>query len=171
MSAYQDDIKAVAALKEKFGSSWSAINPESVARMRAQNRFKTGLEIAQYTADIMRKDMAEYDADSSLYTQSLGCWHGFIGQQKLISIKKHLKTTNKRYLYLSGWMVAALRSEFGPLPDQSMHEKTSVSALIRELSLLTAACDRIATRMENAKSWNAASRADTLRAAHRPPRI
>lgn len=133
MSAYQNDIKAVAALKEKFGSSWSAINPESVARMRAQNRFKTGLEIAQYTADIMRKDMEEYDADSSLYTQSLGCWHGFIGQQKLISIKKHLKTTNKRYLYLSGWMVAALRSEFGPLPDQSMHEKTAVSDLIEEL--------------------------------------
>ncbi|RFQ09952.1 isocitrate lyase, partial [Pseudomonas sp. ATCC 13867] len=59
--------------------------------------------------------------------------HGFIGQQKLISIKKHLKTTNKRYLYLSGWMVAALRSDFGPLPDQSMHEKTAVSGLIEEL--------------------------------------
>ena len=133
MSAYQNDIKAAAELKEKAGSGWSAINPESVARMRAQNRFKTGLDVAKYTAAIMRKDMAEYDADSSVYTQSLGCWHGFIGQQKLISIKKHLKTTNKRYLYLSGWMVAALRSEFGPLPDQSMHEKTSVAALIEEL--------------------------------------
>ena len=133
MSAYQNDIKAAAELKEKAGSGWSAINPESVARMRAQNRFKTGLDVAKYTAAIMRKDMAEYDADSSKYTQSLGCWHGFIGQQKLISIKKHLKTTNKRYLYLSGWMVAALRSEFGPLPDQSMHEKTSVAALIEEL--------------------------------------
>ena len=30
-------------------------------------------------------------------------------------------------------MVAALRSEFGPLPDQSMHEKTSVASLIKEL--------------------------------------
>ncbi len=30
-------------------------------------------------------------------------------------------------------MVAALRSDFGPLPDQSMHEKTSVPALIEEL--------------------------------------
>jgi isocitrate lyase len=30
-------------------------------------------------------------------------------------------------------MVAALRSEFGPLPDQSMHEKTSVPALIKEI--------------------------------------
>jgi len=81
----------------------------------------------------MRKDMAEYDADSSQYTQSLGCWHGFVGQQKMLSVKKHQGTTNKSYLYLSGWMVAALRSEFGPLPDQSMHEKTSVSALIEEL--------------------------------------
>ena len=133
MSAYQNDIKTVAALKETAGNGWNAINPESVARMRAQNRFQTGLDIARYTAAIMRKDMAEYDADSSAYTQSLGCWHGFIGQQKLISIKKHLKTTNKRYLYLSGWMVAALRSEFGPLPDQSMHEKTAVSGLIEEL--------------------------------------
>jgi isocitrate lyase len=30
-------------------------------------------------------------------------------------------------------MVAALRSDFGPLPDQSMHEKTSVPALIEEI--------------------------------------
>ena len=30
-------------------------------------------------------------------------------------------------------MVAALRSEFGPLPDQSMHEKTTVPALIEEI--------------------------------------
>jgi isocitrate lyase len=133
MTQYQDDIKAVAGLKEKQGSAWNAINPESAARMRAQNKFKTGLDIARYTAKIMRADMAAYDADPSKYTQSLGCWHGFIGQQKMISIKKHFNSTERRYLYLSGWMVAALRSEFGPLPDQSMHEKTSVSALIREL--------------------------------------
>ena len=30
-------------------------------------------------------------------------------------------------------MIAALRSEFGPLPDQSMHEKTTVASLIAEL--------------------------------------
>ncbi|RZT39113.1 isocitrate lyase [Cupriavidus agavae] len=133
MAQYQDDIKAIAGLKAEHGSAWDAINPEYAARMRAQNRFKTGLDIARYTAKIMRADMAAYDADPSKYTQSLGCWHGFIGQQKMISIKKHFKSTERRYLYLSGWMVAALRSEFGPLPDQSMHEKTSVSALIREL--------------------------------------
>ena len=133
MAQYQDDIKAVAGLKETYGNAWNAINPEYAARMRAQNKFKTGLDIAKYTAKIMRADMAAYDADPAKYTQSLGCWHGFIGQQKMISIKKHFKNTERRYLYLSGWMVAALRSEFGPLPDQSMHEKTSVSALIREL--------------------------------------
>ena len=133
MAKYSDDIAALEGVCKAAGSSWDAINPESAARMRAQNRFKTGLEIAQYTADIMRRDMEEYDADSSKFTQSLGCWHGFIGQQKMISIKKHFGDTKKKYLYLSGWMVAALRSEFGPLPDQSMHEKTTVSALIEEL--------------------------------------
>lgn len=124
---------SISKLKETFGNSWKDISPESVARMRAQNKFRTGLDIAKYTAAIMRKDMAAYDADSSQYTQSLGCWHGFIAQQKMISIKKHFQSTDRRYLYLSGWMVAALRSEFGPLPDQSMHEKTSVPALIEEL--------------------------------------
>ena len=113
--------------------TWSGIEAESIARMRLQNRFRTGLDIAKYTAKIMRADMAAYDANPADYTQSLGCWHGFIGQQKLISIKKHFGTTKGRYLYLSGWMIAALRSEFGPLPDQSMHEKTSVPALIEEL--------------------------------------
>ena len=133
MSQYQNDIQSLTRLKEQAGSGWSAINPESAARMRAQNRFKTGLDIARYTAGIMRRDMAAYDADPSRYTQSLGCWHGFIGQQKMISIKKHFNSTERRYLYLSGWMVAALRSEFGPLPDQSMHEKTAVASLIKEL--------------------------------------
>lgn len=134
MSLYKNDIELVEAVIAARGKSWDAINPESVARMRAQNKFQTGLDIAKYTADIMRADMEAYDADSSKYTQSLGCWHGFIGQQKMISIKKHFGgSTERRYLYLSGWMVAALRSDFGPLPDQSMHEKTSVPALIEEL--------------------------------------
>lgn len=133
MSTFKQDTQAIANLCAANGSAWDAINPESAARMRAQNRFKTGLDIARYTAKIMRDDMAAYDADSSQYTQSLGCWHGFIGQQKMISIKKHFNSTDRRYLYLSGWMIAALRSDFGPLPDQSMHEKTSVPGLIEEL--------------------------------------
>ncbi|MFC6631711.1 isocitrate lyase [Microbulbifer taiwanensis] len=134
MSTYSQEIEAAAKLCDANGSAWNAISPESVARMRLQNKFHTGLDIAKYTADIMRNDMAAYDKDCTKYTQSLGCWHGFIGQQKMISIKKHFEgKTDRRYLYLSGWMVAALRSEFGPLPDQSMHEKTAVPALIEEL--------------------------------------
>jgi len=130
---YVSALETVQKLKAKYGNAWGEINPEYAARMLTQNRFKTGLDIAKYTAAIMRKDMAEYDADSSKYTQSLGAWHGFVAQQTMIAVKKHHKTTKKTYIYLSGWMVAALRSEFGPLPDQSMHEKTSVPKLIAEI--------------------------------------
>jgi len=132
-SNYTSVLTKFRQLKEQYGDSWNAINAENAARMETQNQFKTGLDIAKYTAAIMRKDMADYDADNSNYTQSLGCWHGFVAQQKMIAVKKHHKTTKKRYLYLSGWMVAALRSEFGPLPDQSMHEKTAVPSLIEEI--------------------------------------
>ena len=133
MSKYNKSIDEAESIKNINISNWDSINANYVARMRLQNQFKTGIDIAKYTASIMRKDMDEYDKDPSLYTQSLGCWHGFIGQQKLISIKKHFGTNKKKYLYLSGWMIAALRSQFGPLPDQSMHEKTSVASLINEL--------------------------------------
>src|SRR5580704_11105749 len=132
MSYSEQTAKLSQLIKSKNGT-WDGINAESVARMRAQNRFPTGLDIARYTAGVMRKDMAAYDADPANYTQSLGCWHGFIAQQKMISIKKHFGTVDRRYIYLSGWMIAALRSDFGPLPDQSMHEKTSVPALIEEI--------------------------------------
>ena len=133
MKKYSDLIKEIKNSENFKNSSWESINPEYVARMQLQNRFKSGIEIAKYNSAIMRKDMDDYDSDSSKYTQSLGCWHGFIGQQKLISIKRHFDTNDKKYLYLSGWMIAALRSQFGPLPDQSMHEKTSVASLINEL--------------------------------------
>ena len=130
---YQATINNLEGTIAQQGSPWNAIDAEAAARMQMQNRFPTGLDIAKHTAKIMRADMEAYDANPADYTQSLGCWHGFIAQQKMISIKKHFGTTKQRYLYLSGWMVAALRSEFGPLPDQSMHEKTSVPALIEEL--------------------------------------
>ncbi|CAA0175406.1 isocitrate lyase [Tenacibaculum maritimum] len=142
--SYNSALEIVKSLKKKYGDTWNAITPENAAKMIVQNRFKTGLDIAKYTAAIMREDMAAYDADASKYTQSLGCWHGFVAQQKMIAIKKHHKTTSKRYLYLSGWMVAALRSEFGPLPDQSMHEKTAVPALIKEIYDFLRQADAIA---------------------------
>ena len=36
----------------------------------------------------------------------------------MIAAKKNFGTLAKKYVYLSGWMVAATRSDFGPLPDQ-----------------------------------------------------
>ena len=132
MSAYLQQVEQVRQVLRPR-KEWGAINPEFAVRMRLQNRFRTGLEIAQYTANIMQADMAAYDRDSSAYTQSLGCWHGFTAQQMMMAVKRHQKTTKRTYVYLSGWMVAALRSEFGPLPDQSMHEKTAVPALINEI--------------------------------------
>jgi isocitrate lyase len=132
-SSYQDHIAQISQLVSTKNGTWDAINPESVARMRLQNRFLTGLDIARYTAATMRRDMAAYDNDPANYTQSLGAWHGFIAQQHMIAVKKHFGSIKRRYIYLSGWMVAALRSQFGPLPDQSMHEKTSVPDLIREI--------------------------------------
>ncbi len=130
---YQRITGDMARTIEIGGAPWAAIDAESVARMQMQNRFLTGLDIARHTAGILRADMAAYDADPAAYTQSLGAWHGFIAQQEIISVRKHFGTTQGRYIYLSGWMVAALRSQFGPLPDQSMHEKTSVPALIEEI--------------------------------------
>ena len=130
---YSDRISELNETIAANGAPWGAIDAESAARMVVQNRFRTGLDIARYTAKIMREDMEAYDRDPANYTQSLGTWHGFIAQQKMISIKKHFGSTKGKYLYLSGWMIAALRSDFGPLPDQSMHEKTSVPALIEEL--------------------------------------
>jgi isocitrate lyase len=133
MAMYKEMIEKLLKLKKEGSGAHVNVNPEHAARMRLQNQFQSGIDIAKYTASIMRKDMDEYDSNPAAYTQSLGCWHGFIGQQKLVSIKKHFDSTDKKYLYLSGWMVAALRSEFGPLPDQSMHEKTTVANLIEEL--------------------------------------
>lgn len=170
--SYQEQIAQLEKLIHSHGN-WNAIGAEAAARMRLQNKFSTGLDIARYTAKIMRADMAAYDADPDNYTQSLGCWHGFIAQQKMISIKKHFGTTKGKYLYLSGWMVAALRSEFGPLPDQSMHEKTSVPALIaeiytflrqadsRELNLLFRGLDDARAAGDAAKAQDIVARIDT----------
>ncbi len=167
---YNEHLVSTDHLIKGYKGTWAGINAESVARMRLQNRFLTGLDIARYTAKIMRQDMLAYDADPSLYTQSLGCWHGFIAQQKMISIKKHFGTTDRRYLYLSGWMVAALRSDFGPLPDQSMHEKTSVPALIEELYTFLRQADArelgmLFRQIDDARAAGNAGKAEELQSA------
>jgi len=72
MSKHEKIKNKVSDIDAMSSANWNSINPEYVTRMRMQNRFKTGLDIAKYTASIMRKDMEEYDADTSKYTQSLG---------------------------------------------------------------------------------------------------
>lgn len=156
MSAYLQRVGNNNSIRKSHGDAWKGIDPEYVTRMQLQNRFKTGLQIAQYTADIMRQDMEDYDVEPSNYTQSLGCWHGFVAQQKIIAIKRHCGALHRKYIYLSGWMVAALRSKFGPLPDQSMHEKTSVPALISEIYTFLKQADaveleRLFTRLDEAR--------------------
>jgi isocitrate lyase len=157
VSPYLKEIERLARLRDANKETWKGINPEYAARMSLQNRFKDGLEIARYTADIMRRDMAEYDKDHSKYTQSLGCWHGFTAQQLAIAVKRHRGSMDKSYIYLSGWMVAAMRSEFGPLPDQSMHEKTVVPNLIREIYTFLKQADsveleRLFTELDEARA-------------------
>ena len=116
MSNYTKEIDAVAKVRNA-NSTWSAINPESAARMRIQNRFLTGLDIARYTAKIMRDDMAAYDADSSQYTQSLGCWHGFIGQQNTSKPPRNATCTCQ-----AGWLPHCVLSS-APCPISQCTKK------------------------------------------------
>jgi len=111
---YSSAIDVVRQLKNKHGKCWTTISEKNAARMAAQNRFKTGLDIAKYTAAIMRKDMAEYDANPANYTQSLGCWHGFVAQQKMIAVKKHHGTTQKKLLIPFGLDGCCLAFRIGP---------------------------------------------------------
>ncbi len=121
----------------------AGINLEDLAQLKTQNTYSTHLDIAKDMAKVMRVDMAAYDADSSKFTQSLGCWSGFHAMQKMRAIKRQKGTLEGAYVYLSGWMVAGLRNRFGHLPDQSMHEKTSVVDLIQEIYVSLRQADEV----------------------------
>ena len=47
-----DEIIKAHNIENIKNSNWNNISPENVARMRLQNRFKTGLDIAKYTAEL-----------------------------------------------------------------------------------------------------------------------
>lgn len=126
--------QTIADLSSRYPNGAPAgINLEDLAQLKTQNTYNTHLDIAKAMAKIMRADMERYDNDSSQYTQSLGCWSGFHAQQMMRAIKRQKGTLDRAYVYLSGWMVAGMRNRFGHLPDQSMHEKTSVVDLINEI--------------------------------------
>ena len=50
MSKFNKTIEEASSINEMSNSNWDSINPEYVARMRLQNQFKTGIDIAKYTA-------------------------------------------------------------------------------------------------------------------------
>lgn len=143
--ARQTYSEILAELKNRYpsGHTNGGVSIESIAQLKLQNTYNTHLDIAREMAGVMRKDMADYDADTSKFTQSLGCWSGFHAQQKIKSVKRLRGTTDKAYIYLSGWMVAGLRNSFGHLPDQSMHEKTSVTDLIHEIYVSLRQADEV----------------------------
>ncbi len=133
-------------LRARFpdGAAPGGVALDDIVQLRLQNSFDTHLDIARAMATVMRQDMAAYDADPSRFTQSLGCWSGFHAQQMIKSVKRLRGTVKGAYVYLSGWMVAGLRNRFGHLPDQSMHEKTSVVDLIEEIYVSLRQADEVA---------------------------
>ena len=68
--SYKNQIAETSKLIAAQNGTWDSISPESVARMQLQNRFQTGLDIARYTADIMRQDMANTPSRSAAGTVS-----------------------------------------------------------------------------------------------------
>lgn len=134
------------ALMQRYptGVSRGGVSVDDMIQLRMQSTYATHLEIAQDMAHVMRDDMAEYDRDNSKFTQSLGCWSGFHAQQMIKSVKRLRGTAKGAYVYLSGWMVAGLRNSWGHLPDQSMHEKTAVVELVREIYVSLRQADEVA---------------------------
>ena len=126
------------------GRTRAGLSIEDVVQLKIQNTYNTHLDVARAMAGVMREDMAAYDEDSSKFTQSLGCWSGFHAQQKIKAVKRMRGTAKGTYIYLSGWMVAGLRNTWGHLPDQSMHEKTAVTDLIREIYTSLRQADEVA---------------------------
>ena len=135
-----------AALLRRYpdGVTPGGVSVDDIIQLKLQNTYSTHLDIAREMAGVMRADMAAYDADSSKFTQSLGCWSGFHAQQMIKSVKRLRGTTRGAYVYLSGWMVAGLRNRWGHLPDQSMHEKTAVADLIEEIYVSLRQADEVA---------------------------
>ena len=137
-------LRAEAIARYPSGQTRGGVSIEDIVQLKLQNCFDTHLDIARAMATKMRADMAAYDADTSKFTQSLGCWSGFHAQQMIKAVKRMHGTAQGTYVYLSGWMVAGLRNRWGHLPDQSMHEKTAVADLIQEIYTSLRQADEVA---------------------------
>jgi isocitrate lyase len=138
------ELRAQIAARYPSGQTRGGVTVDDIVQLKLQNTFDTHLDLAREMATVMRADMAAYDADTSKFTQSLGCWSGFHAQQMIKSVKRLRGTARGTYVYLSGWMVAGLRNRWGHLPDQSMHEKTAVADLINEIYVSLRQADEVA---------------------------
>lgn len=138
------DLRKETLKRYPTGETPAGIGVDDIVQLKLQNTYSTHLDIARDMAKVMRADMAAYDADTSKFTQSLGCWSGFHAQQMIKSVKRMKGTAKGTYVYLSGWMVAGLRNRFGHQPDQSMHEKTAVVDLIEEIYVSLRQADEVA---------------------------
>lgn len=146
MTARPTYSQILTELKSRYpeGQTPGGVSIEHIAQLKIQNTYKSHLDVAKAMATQMRADMADYDKDPTQYTQSLGCWSGFHAQQMIKAVKRMKGTCKGTYVYLSGWMIAGLRNSFGHLPDQSMHEKTSVPDLIEEIYISLRQADEVA---------------------------
>lgn len=138
------ELRAQVLKRYPTGQAPGGVTVDDIVQLKMQNTYNTHLDIAREMASVMRADMAVYDKDHSKFTQSLGCWSGFHAQQMIKAVKRMKGTAKGTYVYLSGWMVAGLRNRFGHLPDQSMHEKTSVADLIEEIYVSLRQADEVA---------------------------
>lgn len=138
------ELRAQVQKRYPTGQAPGGVTVDDIVQLKMQNTYNTHLDIAREMAVVMRADMAAYDQDHSKFTQSLGCWSGFHAQQMIKAVKRMKGTAKGTYVYLSGWMVAGLRNRFGHLPDQSMHEKTSVADLIEEIYVSLRQADEVA---------------------------
>lgn len=138
------ELRAQVQKRYPTGQAPGGVTVDDIVQLKIQNTYNTHLDIAREMAGVMRADMAAYDKDHSKFTQSLGCWSGFHAQQMIKAVKRMKGTAKGTYVYLSGWMVAGLRNRFGHLPDQSMHEKTSVADLIEEIYVSLRQADEVA---------------------------
>jgi isocitrate lyase len=152
------------------GFTKGGVDIDDIVQLKLQNTYSTHLDVARDMAKVMRADMAAYDRDCSKFTQSLGCWSGFHAQQMIKSVRRARGTTKGAYVYLSGWMVAGMRNRWGHLPDQSMHEKTSVVDLIEEIYVSLRQADEVAlndlfkTLREARKAGDEVAQKATIRA-------
>ncbi len=66
MTTYQRETDTLSTLCQSQGNAWQAINPEYATRMRLQNRFRTGIEIALNFQTFTRKRFGHTHTATSL---------------------------------------------------------------------------------------------------------